>query len=160
MVSSLPATQETWVQSLGREDPLEEGMATNSSILAWKIPWMEEPGRLPSMESQSRTWLSDFTFTFPFSLTFPATDTTTTTETFTKFLLGTWDCSVWSIWILVLSIVLWEGDTIVNSFICREKLNLERLVLQMVEPFCYPRQLSVTKLYFSDLKNLDFSLFN
>ena len=45
-------TQETWVQSLGWEDPLEEGMATNSSILAWRIPWKEEPGELQSMGSQ------------------------------------------------------------------------------------------------------------
>ena len=44
--------QETWVQSLGGEDPLEEGMATHSSILAWRIPWAEEPGRLHSMGSQ------------------------------------------------------------------------------------------------------------
>ena len=43
--------QETWVQSLSQEDPLEEGMATHSSILAWKIPWMEEPDRLQSMGS-------------------------------------------------------------------------------------------------------------
>ena len=42
----------TWVQSLGQEDPLEKGMATHSSILAWRIPWTEEPGRLQSMESQ------------------------------------------------------------------------------------------------------------
>ena len=41
--------QETWVQSLGREDPLEEGMTTHSSVLAWRIPWAEEPGRLQSM---------------------------------------------------------------------------------------------------------------
>ena len=40
--------QETWVRSLGQEDPLEEGMATHSSILAWRIPWIEEPGRLQS----------------------------------------------------------------------------------------------------------------
>ena len=46
MVKSLPAVQETRVRSLGREDPLEEEMATHSSILAWRIPWMEEPGRL------------------------------------------------------------------------------------------------------------------
>ena len=45
-------TQETWVQSLGWEDPLEEGMATRSSILAWKIPWTEESGRLQSMVSK------------------------------------------------------------------------------------------------------------
>ena len=48
MVKSLAAVQETQVQSLGQEDPLEEEMATHSSILAWKIPWMEEPGRLYS----------------------------------------------------------------------------------------------------------------
>ena len=42
---------EIWVRSLGQEDPLEKEMATHSSILAWKIPWMEEPGRLQSMES-------------------------------------------------------------------------------------------------------------
>ena len=44
--------QETWVQSLGREDPLEEGMATHSSILVWEIPWTKEPGGLQSMGSQ------------------------------------------------------------------------------------------------------------
>ena len=48
----LPAMQETWVQSLGQEDPLEKEMATHSSILAWRIPWMEEPGGLQSMGSQ------------------------------------------------------------------------------------------------------------
>jgi len=49
MVKSLPAVWETWVRSLGGEDPLEEGMATHCSILAWKIQWMEEPGRLQSV---------------------------------------------------------------------------------------------------------------
>ena len=44
--------QEMWVQFLSREDPLEKEMTTHSSILAWEIPWTEEPGRLPSMESQ------------------------------------------------------------------------------------------------------------
>ena len=44
--------QETWVQSLGQEDPLEEGMATHSSILAWRIPWTEEPSGLQSIGSQ------------------------------------------------------------------------------------------------------------
>ena len=52
MVKRLPAMWETWVQSLGWEDPLEKEMATHSSILAWKIPWTEEPGRLESMGSQ------------------------------------------------------------------------------------------------------------
>ena len=49
MVKNLPAMQETQVQSLGREDPLKEGMATHSSVLAWRVPWTEEPGRLQSM---------------------------------------------------------------------------------------------------------------
>ena len=52
MVKNLPAMQETWVQSLGQEDLLEEGIATHSSILAWRIPWTEEPGGLHSMGSQ------------------------------------------------------------------------------------------------------------
>ena len=52
MVKNLPAMQETWVQSLGWEDPLEKGMATHSSILAWRIPWTEEPDALQSVGSQ------------------------------------------------------------------------------------------------------------
>ena len=52
MVKNLPAMQETQVQSLDWEDPLEKEMATHSSILAWRIPWREEPGRLPSMGLQ------------------------------------------------------------------------------------------------------------
>ena len=51
-VKNPPAMQDTWVQSLGWEDPLEEDMATHSSILAWRIPWTEEPGGLQSMRSQ------------------------------------------------------------------------------------------------------------
>ena len=64
-VKRLPTRQETWVQSLGREDFLEKEMTTHSSILAWKIPWTEEPNRLQSMRSQrvakSQTGLRDFT---------------------------------------------------------------------------------------------------
>ena len=52
MVKHLPTMQETQVRSLGREDPLEKEMATHFSILAWRIPWTEEPGRLQSMGSQ------------------------------------------------------------------------------------------------------------
>ena len=52
MVKNLPATRETWVQSVGWEDPLEESIATHSSILAWRIPWTEEPSGLQSMGSQ------------------------------------------------------------------------------------------------------------
>ena len=49
MVKNLPAVQKMWVQSLGQEDPVEECMATHSSILAWRIPWTEEPGGLSSI---------------------------------------------------------------------------------------------------------------
>ena len=52
LVRNLPAIPETWVHSLGWEDPLEKGKATHSSILAWRIPRTEEPGGLQSMESQ------------------------------------------------------------------------------------------------------------
>ena len=51
-VKRLPAVQETWVRSLGQEDPLEKEMAAHSRILAWRIPWTEEPGRLQSMRLQ------------------------------------------------------------------------------------------------------------
>ena len=52
MVKNPPAMRETWIRSLGWDDPLEKGKATHSSILAWSIPWTEEPGRLQSMQSQ------------------------------------------------------------------------------------------------------------
>ena len=53
VVKNPPAMQETWVQSLGQEDPLEEEMATHSGIPAWEIPWTEKPGKLHSMASQT-----------------------------------------------------------------------------------------------------------
>ena len=56
-VKNLLATQETWVRSLGQEDPLEKEMTTDSSVLAWRIPWTEEPGGLQSMGSQGRAQL-------------------------------------------------------------------------------------------------------
>ena len=66
LVKNLPAMRETWVQFLGWEAPLEKGMATHSTILAWRIPWTEEPGELPRtgpclqpMVTKSRTRLSD-----------------------------------------------------------------------------------------------------
>ena len=55
LVNILPAMQETWVLFLGQEDPLEKGMATHSSILAWEVPWTEEPGELQSTGSQ-KSW--------------------------------------------------------------------------------------------------------
>ena len=66
MVKNLPAMQETWVQSVGQEDPLEEGLATHSGILAWRIPQTEEPGRLQTMQSQRVRYdrvTNSFTFT-------------------------------------------------------------------------------------------------
>ena len=63
MVKNLPAMLETWVQSLGQEDPLEKGMANHSSSLAWRIPWTEEPDGLQFIEQQkSWTQLSDSHF--------------------------------------------------------------------------------------------------
>ena len=53
LAKNLPAMQETWVRSLGREDPLEQEMVTHSSILAWEIPWTEEPGGLQPIEWQT-----------------------------------------------------------------------------------------------------------
>ena len=64
MVKNLPTMQEILIQSLVWEDPLEKEMVTHFSILAWKIPWTEKHGRLQSTGLQSRTRLSDFTFTF------------------------------------------------------------------------------------------------
>ena len=65
MVKNLPAIQETQVQSLGREDPLEKEMATHSNILAWRIPWTEEPGGLQSMGSQRVGHDEHLTVTLP-----------------------------------------------------------------------------------------------
>ena len=59
MVKNLSTVQEIWVQSLGQEDPLEKGKATHFSILAWRIPWTEEHGRIQSMRSQSWTQLTN-----------------------------------------------------------------------------------------------------
>ena len=68
-----PAIQETRVRSLAQEDPLEKGMASHSSIPAWRIPWTEEPGGLWSMQSQSQAQLSDYHFHFQAG--YPAADT-------------------------------------------------------------------------------------
>ena len=66
MAKRLPIMRETWVWSLGWEDPLRKEMATHSSTLAWKIPWMDECGGLQSMGWQRATWLSNFTFFLSF----------------------------------------------------------------------------------------------
>ena len=59
MVKNLPVIQGTWIWSLGHEDPLEKEIATHSSIITWRIPWIEEPGELQSTGLQSQTQLSD-----------------------------------------------------------------------------------------------------
>ena len=59
MVKNLPAMQETWIRSLGWEDPLKKEMATHSSIHAWRIPWTEEPGGLVYRVAKSQIWLSN-----------------------------------------------------------------------------------------------------
>ena len=74
-VKKLPATKETWVPSLGREDPLVKEKAIHSSILAWRIPWTEEPGRLQSMgckelDTNERLSLSLFTYTYDINAAF------------------------------------------------------------------------------------------
>ena len=70
-VKRLPTMWETQVQSLGREDLLEKEMATHSSVLAWKIPWMEEPGRLQSMGFSRQEYWSGLTFPSPGDLPDP-----------------------------------------------------------------------------------------
>ena len=67
-VKNLPAMQETWVQSLDQEDPLEKGLATHSSILVWRIPWTQESGGLQSMDrvAKSQTQRTDYHFHFLF----------------------------------------------------------------------------------------------
>ena len=66
IVKNLPAVQETRVQSLGQENPLEKGTATHSSTLAWEIPWTEEPGKLPSTRSQRVGLLNKTLFSVSF----------------------------------------------------------------------------------------------
>ena len=109
MVNSLPTMQETWVRSLGREDPLEKGMALHSSILAWRIPWTERPGGLQSMGSQSLTWLGDYQHTPGGS---------------SLWLTATWDTGVTqSSWIRdgrghVWTHTLWENQSLIRLYLC------------------------------------------
>ena len=100
MVKNPPAVQESWVQSLCQDDPLEEELATHSSILAWRIPWTEEPGRLQSMGSQRvrHDWA---TFTFGCSqgtrvTTFSSVTTGHTQNPLKKELLKVRSASTWS----------------------------------------------------------------
>ena len=74
MVKNLPAMQDTGVQSLGQEDPLEKEMATHSSILAWRIPWTEEPNGQQSMEFSSQEYWSGLPFSSPRGLPSPGNE--------------------------------------------------------------------------------------
>ena len=62
MVKNLPAMKETWIQSMGQKDPLEKGMATHSGILAWKIPWLEEPQQLMGSQRVRHDWVTNTSF--------------------------------------------------------------------------------------------------
>ena len=70
LVKNLPAIQETWVWFLGQKDPLEKETSTHSSILAWRIPWTDKPGRLQSMESQrvGHNWVTTLSLYFPWTM--------------------------------------------------------------------------------------------
>ena len=98
LVKNLPTVRETWVRSLGWEDPLEKGMASHSSIPAWEIPWPEEPGGLQFMESQrvGHDWAT-FIFTFHFHVCVRE-----------GFILGHWFMSLWK---LGKSTIWWLGDS-------------------------------------------------
>ena len=133
--------QETRVQSLVPEDPLEEETATHSSILAWKIPWSEEPGRLQSIGKQSRTKLSDWTTTTTKVLIWQHFANTTKNNLSTKKLIPilqkedntqnfsfSGESFVW----------IWENNHYshlsVLSGICIKCLNYRHLVWQQAEP--------------------------
>ena len=90
-------TQEMWIWSLGWEDPLEEEMATHSSILAWKIPWTEEPSKLWSMGSNTTEWMSTYCMLICCASS-SSPETAPPLKENIKFKLRTWDeCSVISI---------------------------------------------------------------
>ena len=94
MVKNLPAMWETWVQCLSWEDPLERGTETHSSILAWRIPWAEEPGKLQSMglKRVGHDWVTlTFTIIFTWSVTSPSAPSQPLSSTI--FSLSIWLCS-------------------------------------------------------------------
>ena len=99
MVKSLPAMQETWVQSLGPEDPLEKGTATHSHILSWRISWTKEPGGLQSkgLQRVGHVWglRRTNTFTFPIPPPQPYPRPLSSTNVFSDY---EFDCSRYLIW--------------------------------------------------------------
>ena len=111
-VKRLPTMQETQVQSLGQEDLMEKEMATHSSILAWKIPWTEEPGRLQSMGSQRvKTRLSDFTslsFTFFFSISITWGSSSLRISICGSYIVHNWKKKEWELLLLHFYIQEWD----------------------------------------------------
>ena len=114
MVKNLPTKWETWLRSLGWEDPLEEEMATHSSILAWRIPWTEEPGGLQSMGSNriGPNWATNTFFLLIvtlsiFSCVYWPSDIVLITQYLCKLLLGK----------MVLSMINWQDLAKISLFI-------------------------------------------
>ena len=89
---------EMWIRSLGREDPLEKAMATNSSILTWRIPWIEDPGRLQSMGLQRvrHNWLSEHCCVSKWSCTYPSPSVSSGNTSLTPHQLS-WPSGVWNL---------------------------------------------------------------
>ena len=121
-IKNLPVMQEKqemWAQSQGQEDPLEEEMATHSSILAWRIPWTEEPGGVQYMRSQRVTWLSVWTHKVCIMFNFITTTTTTKLLQSCPTLCDPMDCSLlgFSIYgILQARILEWVAISFSNAW--------------------------------------------
>ena len=119
-VKNLPAMQETWVQSLGQEDLLQEEMATHSSVLAWKILWTEEPGRLQSIGLQpvGHSWVTNtkylHTVTFLGSNTVPSEWTVWLFNVFPASKSQCLYCSVWAR-PACLCLTSWWADRILSA---------------------------------------------
>ena len=130
----LPAMRETWIWSLGWEDPLEKEMATHSSTLAWKIPWMEEPGRLQSMGSQRvrQDWATSFSLSLCYCSTKTVTDNTQMKKHGYALIKLYWHWNLKVIWFscdffspqpfknikITLSLWVWNSSTLATS--CEE----------------------------------------
>ena len=122
MVKNLSSVQETWVQSLGQEDPLEKGMATHSRIFVWRISWTEEPGRLPSMGLQrvGHNW-THFLKVWPKFISNLITLWSDTTErlNWTKLMVREWGiCSAYSFKLVETCFMALYMDRLYKHFEC------------------------------------------
>ena len=116
-VNNLPALWETWFWSLGQEDTLKEGMATHSSILAWRITWTGEPGGLQSMDLQSQIWLSNF----PLLHNIPLLHNLSISNLLIKDRIWTWSEKREVIWQAKSSKVSWENWELTGLHLVEEK---------------------------------------